>query len=93
MYKEETRLIVLLCVIGLLFLCLVGYLTYIEIFSKDKFINNSFNQRQWKKEEDTLRGEIVDREGVVLAKSVMSDDGKSQIREYPYKELYTHDRT
>lgn len=90
LYKEETRLIVLLCAVGLLFLCLVGYLTYIEIFSKDKFINNSFNQRQWKLEEDTLRGEIVDREGVVLARSIMSDDGKSQIREYPYKDLYTH---
>lgn len=90
LYKEETRLIVLLCTVGLLFLSLVGYLTYIEIFAKDKYVNNAFNQRQWKKEEDTLRGEIVDREGVVLAKSVMSDDGKSQIREYPYKELYTH---
>ena len=90
MYKEETRLIVLLCVVGLLFLCLVGYLTYIEVVSKDKFINNSFNQRQWKKEEDTLRGDIVDREGVVLARSTMEEDGKSQVREYPYKELYTH---
>lgn len=90
LYKEETRLIVVLCAVGFLFLCLVGYLTYIEVFSKDKFINNSFNQRQWKMEEDTLRGEIVDREGVVLAKSTMSEDGKSQIREYPYKDLYTH---
>lgn len=88
-YREETRLIVVLCTIGIMFLCLVGYLTYIEIYSKDKFISNSFNQRQWKLEESTLRGEIYDRDGVVLARSVMNDNN-TQIREYPYKELYTH---
>lgn len=89
-YKEETRLIVILCTVGFLFLTLVGYLTYIEVFSKDKFINNSFNQRQWKMEEDTLRGKIVDRDGVILAKSSMNNDGKSQVREYPFNKLYTH---
>ncbi|MBQ2897400.1 MAG: peptidoglycan glycosyltransferase [Clostridia bacterium] len=89
-YKEETRLIVLLCIVGLLFLCLVGYLTYIEVFSKEEFINNAFNQRQWKQEENTLRGDIVDRDGVILAYSTMNYDEKTQTREYPYNKLYTH---
>lgn len=89
-YKEETRLIITLCMIGVLFLSLVGYLTYIEVFEKDKFINNSFNQRQWEMEEDTLRGDILDRDGVVLAHSVMNESGTGQTRVYPYNKLYTH---
>ena len=68
-YKEGTRLIAVLCAIGSLFLCLTFYLTYIEISAKDSFMNNAFNQRQWKQEQNTLRGEITDRDGTVTVRT------------------------
>ncbi len=87
-YKDGTRLLQVLVIIGLLFLVLVAYLTYLEIFAKDDYINNSFNQRQWKQEENTLRGDIVDCDGTLLASSYTKNN--VQIRDYAYDTLYTH---
>lgn len=87
-YKEGTRLMIVMIVIGILFLALTGYLTYIELFAKDSFMNNAFNQRQWKQEQNTLRGQIVDRSGVILAES--EREGDEQTRIYPFGSLYAH---
>ena len=87
-YKDGTRLLQVLVIIGVLFLILVAYLTYLEIFAKEDYINNSFNQRQWKQEENTLRGDIVDRDGELIATSYMSEG--TQLREYKYGKMYAH---
>ena len=57
-YKEGTRFIIILCLIGFLFLSVVGYLTYLELWGKHKFMDNAYNQRQWAQEEKILRGEM-----------------------------------
>lgn len=88
-YKEGTRFIVVLTVLGLLFLSIVIYLTYLELWGKDKFMDNAFNQRQWEQEENTLRGEILDRDGERIAYSEYNAEGK-QKRIYPYGSLYSH---
>ncbi len=88
-YKEGTRFIVVLTLIGFLFLSIVAYLTYLELWGKDAFMDNAFNQRQWEQEEKTLRGEILDRDGEQLAYSAFTEDG-SQTRIYPYGSLYCH---
>ena len=88
-YKEGTRLLIIFFAIGLLYLSLTCYLTYIELSAKNTFMDNSFNQRQWKKEQNTLRGEIKDRDNVVLAKSKMETD-KTQTRIYPFGKDYAH---
>lgn len=88
-YKEGTRLLVIFLSIGFLFLSLTCYLTYIELSAKNAFMDNSFNQRQWKKEQNTLRGEITDRDGTVLAESRM-EQNKTQTRLYPFGSNYAH---
>lgn len=88
-YKEGTRFIIILCLIGFLFLSVVGYLTYLELWGKHKFMDNAYNQRQWTQEEKILRGEIYDRNGEKLAYSEFAGDN-AQKRIYPYKNLYSH---
>ncbi len=78
------RIVNILIVMSLLFLTLIGYLTYFELALKDGIARNPFNKRQWAYEEDTVRGSIYDKTGTVLAKS--DDTG----REYPFGALYSH---
>lgn len=89
-YKEGTRFIIVLCIIGVLFLMIVAHLTVLELWGKEKFMSNSFNQRQWEQEKRILRGEIVDRDGEVLAYSEFTEDGNNQKRVYPFGNLYSH---
>jgi peptidoglycan glycosyltransferase len=88
-YRTGTRLIVLLCVIAALFFFLSVYITYMEFAHKDDYLNHAANQRQWVSEQNILRGDITDRNGVVLAHS-QRDNDNNQIRIYDFKSLYTH---
>lgn len=82
------KIISILVVICALFLSLALYLTYFSLFNADEIINSAYNRRMQEKEDSVLRGDIFDRSGVLLARSVK--DGNFQKREYPYKGLYTH---
>jgi peptidoglycan glycosyltransferase len=68
---------------SILFFGLVAYLTYFQIYERDKLITSSYsvyNRRLIEQEKKILRGSILDRNGTVLAKSVFVDG--SQKREY-----------
>ena len=86
--KVNRRIIFTLIFVSLLFLSLIVYLTFFTLFQSEEISQNPFNKRQWAYEDDVLRGSIVDRNGIVLGKSEMTDKG--QIRKYPYKNLYCH---
>lgn len=78
------RIIKVLILLSFMFLSLIGYLTYIEIFEREKLIVNPYNQRQWDSENVTKRGNILDKNGIVLAESI------DTVRIYPYKGMYAH---
>jgi peptidoglycan glycosyltransferase len=84
----ERRTIYVLIFVSSLFLILVGYLTYFELFQKDRIVSNPYNRRQYEVEEKTLRGSIYDSKGNVLASSTVIDE--KQQREYPYGSMYSH---
>lgn len=72
----------------MLFLSLIVYLTYFQAFRAQTIVNNTYNKRLWQREEQTLRGNIYDRNGVVLAESVIEND--VIYRKYPQNRLYSH---
>lgn len=86
--KQNKKIINVLMVISLLFLTLISYLTYFELFVKDNIITSSYNRRQWQREDRIVRGAIYDRQGITLAQSEM--DGNDQKRIYPFGTLYSH---
>lgn len=88
MTRESKRIIVVLVAMCILFLSLIAYISYFQIFQAEKIKNNSYNKRLWIDEEKTLRGSILDRNGEVLVYSEKRED--SQVRHYNYGRLYSH---
>lgn len=72
-----------------LFLVMIGYLVYFNVFKSKDIINSPYNVRQDLMAKRVVRGKILDNAGNVLAKTVVHEDG-SEIREYPYGETYAH---
>lgn len=88
-YRQGTRILIVFVFIAVLFISIGIYLTYIELFKGDEYTDNPANQRQWAKEQNTLRGTIYDTNGEVLAHSEKTD-GTTQERIYNYPELFAH---
>lgn len=86
--KENKKIIEVLVVICFLFFVLVGYLTYIQVFKSKEIVQNTYNRRQYQADENTVRGKILDRNGIVLAYNEEKDN--EQQRKYPYSSLYSH---
>lgn len=88
MNKEIKRVILLLAAFCILFIGLIVYISYFQIFLAEGIKVNSYNKRLWINEENTLRGSIVDREGNVLVYSEKKDGVNK--RYYKYGRLYSH---
>ncbi len=73
----------------LLFLVLIVYIVYYTIFRGPEDINNSYNSRQDIYAKRVVRGQILSRNGDILAKSVTDESGREE-REYPYGPLFAH---
>lgn len=86
--RESNRIITILVVLSALFISLIIYLSYFELFSASKVQDNAYNKRLWLEEEYVLRGSIYDRNGTPLATSTQTEKG--QIRNYEYGSLYSH---
>lgn len=85
---ENKRIISVLIVFSSLFIGLVGYMSYFQVFRAQKIKYNSYNKRLWINEEYVVRGSILDRNGRVLAYS--ERQGEDIRRYYKYGRLYSH---
>ena len=90
MKKSTTnrRILHIFVFISILFLGLIGYMSYFELYGKESIMANNYNRRLKANEEGIIRGQIFDRNGEVLATTKVSDGVSS--RSYPYKKLYAH---
>ena len=86
--RTNKRIIRVLIAISLLFLALVTYLLWFNMFRAKDVYTNSYNKRQWESEQQVQRGEIYSQDGVLLAETEM--DGDARIRKYPKGRLYSH---
>jgi len=82
------RIIHLIIFSSCLFLGMIVYLTYFQLFIGDKIVDNPYNKRQWAREDNTLRGFIYDRNGVELATTDVVED--TPVRIYPFEKMYSH---
>lgn len=86
--KENKKIIEVLIVICSLFFILIGYLTYMQVFKSKEIVQNTYNRRQYQADENTLRGKILDRKGIVLVYNEEKDNKQHRI--YPFGSLYSH---
>lgn len=85
---NKQRMIHVLVAVCLMFLSLVTYLLYFNMFEAEEVASNPYNKRQWEDEKFVKRGNIYDRDGVLLAETLV--DGDSRTRNYPKGNLYSH---
>ena len=86
--NSNRKIIRVLVVVSVLFLALLSYLLYFNMFEAKSVATNPYNRRQWDDERYVTRGTIYDSDGVVLAETVGT--GENIKREYPYGRLYSH---
>ena len=86
--RTNKRIIRVLIAISLVFLALVTYLLWFNMFRAKDVYTNSYNKRQWESEQQVQRGEIYSQDGVLLAETEI--DGDARIRKYPKGRLYSH---
>ncbi|MBO5955595.1 MAG: peptidoglycan glycosyltransferase [Clostridia bacterium] len=82
------KIIRVLIVISALFLVLLTYLLYFNMFQEDRVSTNPYNRRQWDDERYVTRGTIYDSQGLVLAETVEDEDGTKRV--YSQGRLYSH---
>ncbi len=86
--NPNKRIIHVLVVVCVMFLSLVTYLLYFNMFQAEEVATNPYNKRQWEDEKFVKRGNIYDANGVLLAETEV--DGDTRIRRYPKGRLYSH---
>ncbi len=83
------KIIRVLIVISALFLALLTYLMYFNMFQAETVATNPYNRRQWDDERYVTRGTIYDTNGLVLAETVEDNDGNA-VRKYSQGRIYSH---
>lgn len=58
-----------------MFILMMGYFAYFQVFRSEDFINSPYNARQNTFAEHVIRGEIRSADGKVLAQTVVGEDG------------------
>lgn len=72
-----------------MFLGLMAYFVYFQVYKSESFINSPYNSLQDLFAERVVRGDILSADGQVLATTKVSKD-KSETREYPYGRMFAH---
>ena len=67
----------------------MGYIVYFTAVRSKDIINSSYNVRLDSMADRVVRGKILDKDGNVLAETIVNEDG-TETRNYPYGKLYAH---
>ncbi|MDF1618459.1 peptidoglycan D,D-transpeptidase FtsI family protein [Petrocella sp. FN5] len=79
--RIRTLIVIMFFILGL-------NIIYYVVFQSDNLVVNDYNPRLKAIESSVIRGDIVDRNGHILATSKIQDH--QQMRMYPYESLFSH---
>jgi len=71
------------------FIALISYITYSYMFSSEKAVSSTFNQRLWAERNKVLRGTIYDKDMIALTKSTKLSE-TTQKQQYLQGEAFAH---
>ena len=86
---ESKRYKRVLTFISLLFILILGYMTYFQVVKSDKLKNDENNKRNWVDDNKLKRGNILDSNGNILAETKEDEKGE-KYRHFPYGSAYAH---
>ncbi|MDD3253204.1 MAG: penicillin-binding transpeptidase domain-containing protein [Lachnospiraceae bacterium] len=87
--KSNKNILVITYALVGLFVCMLGYFGYFLQVQSENIINNSYNARLDSFSDRIVRGELLSRDGQVLARTEVAEDG-TEVRRYPYDALFAH---
>ena len=87
--KKNKEFVVITYLFVGMFMLMMGYFAYFQIFRSEDFINSPYNTRQNTFAEHVVRGEIHSADGKTLAQTIVGEDG-SETRYYPYGSMFAH---
>lgn len=67
----------------------MAYIVYFNIVRAKTIVNSPYNERQDAFADRVIRGDIADRNGNVIARTDVAEDG-TEVRNYPYGEAFAH---
>lgn len=73
----------------LIFVSLIGYMAYFNIWERDAITSSPYNSRQNQAEDRIVRGSILSSNGQALAYTQVDDQG-NETRIYPYGNMFAH---
>ena len=71
------------------FLGMMGYFGYFLQIKSEEVVNNSYNARLDRLSDRVLPGRILSRDGQVLARTDVGEDGE-ELRVYPFGNVFAH---
>lgn len=84
------EIIMMTLVFVFLFLGLMGYLVYYEMFTSENVVNSPYNRRRQELlAEKVVRGNIETADGKIIAETKVDEDGNEE-RVYPYGTMFAH---
>lgn len=87
--NDNKEILHVACVFTGLFLFLIGYLVFFNLYKSEKIISSPYNVRLNSMADRVIRGKILDRDGNVLAETKTDAEG-NETRVYPYDDLFAH---
>ncbi len=72
-----------------LFICMMGYFVYYNVYVSPTVITSSYNTRQDLFAKYVQRGKIISSDNQVLAETLVDEDGNEK-RVYPYNNIFSH---
>jgi len=86
---KKKQIIVVMYSFLALFLIMIGYFVYFNIFEGQAIASNPNNVRTAKLQENIVRGKILSNDGTVLADSTVDEEG-NVTRNYPFNNIFAH---
>ena len=87
--SQNPEILVVTYVFAALFVVLIGYFVYFNVFVSKDVINSAYNVRIGAFAETIVRGDIVANDGTVLAETLIDDYG-NETRYYPMGRIFSH---
>lgn len=86
---RNTELGIVTYIFVFMFMIIIGYLVYLNIYKVDELNASVYNSKQDVNTDKYIRGSIISSDGSILAETRVGEDG-SETRVYPYENMFAH---
>lgn len=87
--SQNPEILAVTYVFTALFVAMIGYFVYFNVFVSKDVINSAYNVRVNAFADTVIRGDIISSDGTVLAETLVDDDG-NETRYYPLGRIFSH---